>query len=102
MDIHYQRRAGVAARAVAGSCLLIPAGASARSVFTLNSTGRHLWELLAEPQSADMLAQALAGRYRIGIIQARNDVAAFLSEMQARGLIGAATENGVAGEAPKG
>jgi hypothetical protein len=82
MDIHYQRHVGVAARAVAGSCLLIPAGASARSVFTLNPTANHLWELLA-----DMLAQSLAGRYRIGIGQARSDVAAFLSEMQARGLI---------------
>jgi hypothetical protein len=87
MDIHYQRHVGVAARAVAGSCLLIPAGASARSVFTLNPTANHLWELLAEPRSADILAQSLAGRYRIGIGQARSDVAAFLSEMQARGLI---------------
>jgi hypothetical protein len=102
MDIHYQRQAGVAARDVAGSCLLIPAGASARSVFTLNPTANHLWELLAEPQSADMLAQSLAESYRIGIDRARRDVAIFLSEMQARGLIKATPENGVASGAQKG
>lgn len=87
METLYQRRAGVAARTVAGSCLLIPAEASARSVFTLNATGHRLWELLAEPQSAEMLAQALAGHYRIAVERARGDVAAFLAEMQAKGLI---------------
>jgi hypothetical protein len=87
METLYQRRAGVAARTVAGSCLLIPGEASARSVFTLNATGHRLWELLAEPQSAEMLAQALAGRYRITIERARGDVAAFLAEMQAKGLV---------------
>ena len=87
MEPLYQRKGGVAARTVAGSCLLIPAEASARSVFTLNATGHRLWELLAEPQSAEMLAQALAERYRITIDRARNDVAAFLAEMQAKGLV---------------
>lgn len=87
MEPLYQRKGGVAARTVAGSCLLIPAEASARSVFTLNATGHRLWELLAEPQSAEMLAQALAKRYRITIDRARNDVAAFLAEMQAKGLV---------------
>jgi hypothetical protein len=87
MKTLYQRKAGVAARAVAGSCLLIPAEASARSVFTLNATGHRLWELLAEPQSAEMLAQALAKHYRIGVDQAHGDVTAFLADMQAKGLI---------------
>ena len=87
MDTNYQRLPDVAARAVAGTCLLIPARASARSIYTLNPAAQHLWELLAQPRSADALTQALAERYRIASAQARNDVAAFLSDMLAKGLV---------------
>jgi len=77
----YRRRDDVVARSVAGENLLIPIQGCTDSVYTLNITGCHLWDLLAENQTEDTLAAALAQRYQITREAARTDVRLFLADM---------------------
>ena len=77
----YRRRDDVVARSVAGENLLIPVHGCTDSVYTLNVTGCHLWDLLAEDQTADHLAMALTQRYQISREAALADVRIFLADM---------------------
>jgi hypothetical protein len=85
--MRYQRKQDVVARTVAGEHILIPVQGCTRSVYTLNPTGCHLWDLLGEEKSADDLADALVGRHAIPRETACHDVAAFLQELSRMGLI---------------
>lgn len=90
----YQRRAGVIARQVAGSTVLVAIGTRtgnirtrAAELYTLNKAGMLLWDLLATPQGEDALALRLADEYRIDADQARADVRAFLAELAEIGAV---------------
>ncbi len=84
----YHRRAGIIARQVAGSTVLVALGTRTENIktraaelYTLNKAGMILWELLAEPQTTDAMTTRLADAYGIGVDQARADVQAFLDEL---------------------
>ncbi len=53
----------------------------------LNGSGRVLWEALAEPCTESDLRAALIDRYGIDEERAGADVAAFLADLRARGLL---------------
>jgi len=57
--------------------------------FKLNGSGRVLWEALTEPRTEPELAAALVERYGIDESRAATDVAAFLADLRARGLLAA-------------
>ncbi len=83
----YSRKQDVVARSVAGAHLLVPVHACTRSVYTLNDTGRRLWDLLESPRTGDDLAAALAEQFGIPDETARNDVQAFLNDMLRMNLV---------------
>jgi hypothetical protein len=53
----------------------------------LNATGAGLWELLAEPRTADELARALIDRHALAAEIAERDVATFIAALRARDLL---------------
>lgn len=83
----YLRKDDVLSRTVAGATLLVPVHGCTQSVFTLNDTGRRLWELIETPRSEDSLAGALVGQYHIPPEAARQDVKKFLSDMLRLNLV---------------
>lgn len=71
-------------RQVAGSWVVVPVGAAAREfpgMIRLNQSGKLIWELLEQEQTADSLTQALLERYDVTETQARQDVDAFLAKL---------------------
>ena len=53
----YCRKKDVVARSVAGENLLVPVHGCTKKVFTLNSVGERLWDLIETPRTADELAE---------------------------------------------
>jgi hypothetical protein len=82
-----KRKTEVVARSVAGAHLLIPLHGTTKSVYTLNTTGCRLWEMIAEPRVINELASALVDQYHIPHETALRDVEAFLEDMRRMKLI---------------
>lgn len=53
----------------------------------LNGTAATLWRLLTEPRERTDMVNALLEQYDVDETQARRDVAAFLEDLRARGLV---------------
>jgi hypothetical protein len=80
----------VVARVVAGETLIIPVHdrvGDLASFYSLNSTGSLIWRLLGSPRTVTQLAMAFAQEYEVEPEMARRDVADFLDEMMALGLV---------------
>jgi hypothetical protein len=58
----------------------------AGSYLRLNPSGSWIWERLADPQTVEELAQALATEYGLEGSRAEEDVVAFARDLAARGL----------------
>lgn len=77
-------------REVAGSWVVVPVGAAAREfpgMIRLNQSGKLIWELLEQEQTAESLTQALLDRYDVSRTQARQDVDAFLAKLNSVGAL---------------
>jgi hypothetical protein len=75
---------------VGGKDLLVPLGAQVmdtNALITLNPTGRHVWELLAEDRSVDEMAAAVVEKFDVELDRAQVDVQAFLDEITGMGLV---------------
>jgi hypothetical protein len=84
------RSESVVARVVAGETLIVPIRAKVgdlASIYSFNGTGTLIWKLLASPKTVAELAAAVAQEYQVEIAQAERDVANFVSEMKAVGLV---------------
>lgn len=77
-------------RCVGGQSFLVPLGArvaATNALITLNSTGRRVWELLAEDRSAADLAATVADEFGADPERVRADVLAFLDDLGRKGLL---------------
>jgi hypothetical protein len=84
------RSQAVIARVVAGETLIFPVrdGVSDQaSIYSLNSTGSLIWKLLGSPRTVTQLAMALAQEYEVDPEMVRWDLADFLNEMMAVGIV---------------
>jgi hypothetical protein len=75
---------------VGGQDLLVPLGAKVvdmNALFTLNTTGRLIWELLAVDHSVDYLVAEIAAQFDVDPEIARTDVQAFLDNLLGLGLL---------------
>jgi len=61
-----------------------------RAVFTVNGTGREVWNRLADPASIADLAEALVAHFRVDEATATRDVVTLLDALAAMGLVRAA------------
>lgn len=82
MDERYRQADGVAARTVAGEDVLVPLRGPTKRVFTLNRTGKVLWDGLAEGAGVLELEALLVERCGVSGKQVHADVAHFLSDMR--------------------
>lgn len=84
------RSQAVVARVVAGETLIVPVRAKVgdlASIYSFNGTGTLIWKLLESPHTVAELATAVAQEYAVEPAAAEQDVAAFVGEMKAVGLV---------------
>jgi hypothetical protein len=84
------RSQAVIARVVAGETLIIPVRdrvGDLASIYSLNSTGSLIWKLLGSPRTLTQLAMAFAQEYEVEPEMVQGDVADFLNEMMAVGMV---------------
>lgn len=77
-------------KCVGGNYLLVPLGTqvmATNALITLNAAGRYIWDLLAEHRTIEGLVVAVTERFDVDNQRARNDVQAFLDEIETMGLI---------------
>jgi len=85
-----KRKDDLVMRSIGGDSLLVPTGARVlemHGMVLLNSTGRCMWELLAQERSVDELAAAVAERFDVDDSLAHADAQSFLDEMVRMGLV---------------
>ena len=86
----YQTKPGFVHRKIADVDVLISIGgnvADFNGYITLNETGSFLWDLMAEPKSAQQLAQNLCHEYDVDYAQALEDVQQLLALLVERGMV---------------
>jgi len=89
------------ARVVAGETLVVPVRARVgdlASIDSFNGTGTLLWKLLQTPKTVTELATAVAQEYEIEPVRAEPDVADFVSEVKAAGLVEILAARAMAGD----
>ena len=75
---------------IAGDFVVIATGSAVVDLtgsFTLNETGALLWKALETETDEDALVSALKKEYDVSEEQAREDVMAFLSVLQEKGML---------------
>jgi len=86
----FVRSQSVVARVVAGETLIVPIRARVgdlASIYSFNGTGSLIWRLLESPRTVSELAAAIEHEYQVDAIEAQRDVADFVGEMKAVGLV---------------
>ena len=89
----YRMQGKVVLRRIGADRLLVPvSGDVAREscVFPVNETGEFIWKSLAQGQTLDETAQALAAEFTVSPADAQADCRAFADELRAHRLLEAA------------
>jgi hypothetical protein len=85
-----KRSEGFVLQNVGGQDLLVPIGGKVmdmNALITLNATGRHIWELLAENRSEEYLVTEIGEQFDVDLEMARADVQVFLDHLGRLGLL---------------
>lgn len=86
----YARAEGVILRSIAGESLLVPIRkdlADLREIFTLNTIGVRIWNLLDGVLPLDGVLAAILDRYEVPEPVARVDLATFIEQLRQARLI---------------
>jgi hypothetical protein len=95
------RSRSVVGRVVAGETLIVPANAKVgdmATIYTFNGTGSLIWQLLESPRTVSEMAMAVAKQYNVDQARAESDVADFVSQMKAVGLVDVPVMAAIAGD----
>jgi Coenzyme PQQ synthesis protein D (PqqD) len=95
------RSQSVVARVVAGETLIVPIRGKVgdlASIYSFNGTGTLIWKLLESPKTVSQLAVAVATEYDVDPARAERDVASFVGEMKAVGLVEVPASVAMAGD----
>lgn len=95
------RSQSVVARVIAGETLIVPIRGKVgdlASIYSFNGTGTLIWKLLETPKTVKQLAEAIANEYDVIEDHAEGDVAGFVGEMKAMGLVDVAPCMAIAGD----
>lgn len=88
--IVYARAADVILRSIAGESLLVPIRggvADLQAVFTLNTVGVAIWELLDGAASLDAVLAAVLDRFEVSPETARDDLFSFIGRLADERLV---------------
>ena len=81
---------GFVMREVAGQAIVIAVGEASRTfhgMINLNTTGKRIWEGVAEGKSKEAIARSLEQGYEVGYEKALHDTEKLLQKMQEAGVI---------------
>ena len=95
------RSESVVARVVAGETLIVPVRARVgdlASIYSFNGTGTLIWKMLETPKTVTELAKEIAQEYEVESEQAERDVAEFVRDMKAVGLVEVPAAMAMAGD----
>lgn len=95
------RSQSVVARVVAGETLIVPIRGKVgdlASIYSFNGTGTLIWKLLESPKTVNQLAVAVVQEYDVDPVQAARDVASFVGEIKAVGLVEVPASVAMAGD----
>ncbi|MGA2095402.1 MAG: PqqD family protein [Candidatus Acidiferrum sp.] len=88
--VRHTRNTSIVSRHVAGETIVVPicrGVGDLDSVYTFNSVGQGLWQLLEDARTAEELAHWVATHYEVEAKQASKDVESYLAELTEIGLI---------------
>ena len=97
----FTRSRSVVARVVSGETLIVPIRGKVgdlASIYSFNGTGTLIWKLLESPRTIEELAASVAQEYEVDSAQVKIDVANFVGEMKAVGLVEVAASVAMAGD----
>lgn len=97
----FVRSQSVVARLIAGETLIVPIRGKVgdlASIYSFNGTGTLIWKLLEFPSSVAQLGAGVVREYDVDPAQAEGDVATFVSEMKAVGLVEVPASVAMAGD----
>ena len=97
----FTRSRSVVARVVSGETLIVPIRGKVgdlASIYSFNGTGTLIWKLLDSPKTIAQVATSVAQEYEVDPLQARADVANFVAEMKAVGLVEVSASVAMAGD----
>ena len=97
----FVRSESVVARVIAGETLIVPIRAKVgdlASIYSFNGTGTLIWKLLETPKTVTELAREIAQEYEVESEQAERDVAEFVLDMKAAGLVEVPAAMAMAGD----
>ena len=80
----------VVVREIAGEVFVVPIRgrlADMDELFVLNSVGQWIWQRLDGTVSTEELAEGVSASFEVEVDDARTDVAAFIGELEAAGLL---------------
>ena len=90
VPVRHTRNTSIVSRHVAGETIVVPicrGVGDLDSVYSFNSVGQGLWQLLEDARTAEELADWVAQHYEVDVDQASNDVQSYLAELTEIGLI---------------
>ncbi|MBV9574824.1 MAG: PqqD family protein [Acidobacteriales bacterium] len=90
------RSSSVVSRTIGDETLVVPvrgAVGDLASIYRFNAVGSAIWEALEKPVSREGICSLIESAYDVSREQVEQDVAAFLEEMGAAGLIEVVPEN---------
>lgn len=77
-------------REIAGEHILVPVGAAAarfNGLITMNELGRFIFDLLAQEQTVEQLAERIVGEYDVPLETATEDTREFLQQLRDIGAL---------------
>jgi len=86
----FVRSDNVVSRVIAGETLIVPVRrgvADLACLYSFNGVGSTVWEALQKPRTVDELVGVVESTYAVSPEQAREDLAVFLNEAQAAGVV---------------
>jgi hypothetical protein len=89
-DVRFVRSTDLVSRDVAGETVVVPicrGVGDLDSIFTFNTVGTYVWNLLTEGRTEAELTDSVARRFQVSACAAESDVRNFLTDLLGVGLV---------------
>ena len=97
LDIAYSPSENVVFREIDGEAIIVPLSAGIGdmedALFSLNETGKAIWNLLDGKKDLKQVAKDLSAEFETPVEDVENDVVGFVEELLKRGMLVEATED---------
>lgn len=91
MDAIYRRSDDVVARDISGELMIVPLvagiGNMEDELYSMNASGRAIWDRLDGQVSLQQVSDVLAGEFGVPVAKMAHDVSGFVEELVSRGIV---------------